>query len=220
MREQETHPTYGLMQISRCTGGNQNFFGTGVKQQHYFELRLHEGAREVTEFGDERFSPKGGRIPFVSVKMTAHQFSELITTMNIGEGVPCTISTREYVSVGQCPSQTSPINSVIDKAHEGVLRTEEQLSGYLDEVMKIVSKDSVNKKDREEIKKLVSIINGRMKSNTDFYSKQIEEVGEKVITNAKTEIEAVITSKVFQFGLEELNRMKLNTEKEQNKLGE
>lgn len=206
MKEQK-HPSYGIIQISRVSGGSQHFFGTPINQTNYFALRIYEGEKTINGSGEEVFD-QSQRIPFTEIKLTAHQFSEMITTMNIGNGVPCTISNREYKKVEGCPPQESPLDAVLDNSLNGIANSKEKMDEWLDEINQIMSKSSITKKDREHIAKLTSIISGRLKSDAEFYKEMIMEVGEKVVHNAKTEIDALITSKVFQFGLDSLNSIK------------
>lgn len=194
--EIDVHPSYGIIQFNRVTGGNSHFFGTAVNQSDYISLKIHLGSREVDMFGMERFRPDD-RIPIIQAKMTNHQFATLITTMNIGEGSPCTLEYVNCEKVPPCPQQESQLDAVIKRAVEGVDETSDFVSGYLSEIRAIASKDKIGKKDAERIKHLITIISGRMEDNTKFYGKQIEEVGEKTVQQAKTEIDALLTHRIM-----------------------
>lgn len=81
------HPSFGMLSFSRAHGGHSNLFGSSIQHRDTIHMVLKEGtvSRDLNE--DWYF----GGPEIVEVEMSQSQFAELITSMNMGSGVPCTI---------------------------------------------------------------------------------------------------------------------------------
>jgi hypothetical protein len=62
-------------------------FGSAIETNTIIGMRLHIGEQDRAYSKNRYF----GRQLLAEVDMTPNQFSELITTMNVGEGIPVTI---------------------------------------------------------------------------------------------------------------------------------
>lgn len=211
MSEDETeehHPSYGLVQISRVSGGGQNFFGTQIKPQHWLELRIQSGQKIITAGGEERFSPTYGRREhFIEVKMSANQFAELITTMNIGEGVPCTLKYIGGEKVEECPEQTQPIDNAVRTTIKKSEEFGKRSSKEIEDVCEILnSGKAINKNERARIIDLLKFERNSIHRDIIFYKNQICEVGDKLKTEFKTEIDAHLTGIATKLGFDEIRK--------------
>ena len=83
----EKHPSFGMVGFSRISCGNQRLFGSSIEHDTMIALRVHTAYR-TESFGYEHVYADED---IVEVMLSPAQFSELLTTMNIGDGVPCTI---------------------------------------------------------------------------------------------------------------------------------
>ena len=88
MRGEETkkHPSYGLIRFSRIQG-HQHFFGSDSRPDSYIELTVSE-CEHNQDLVQSWYFP---RKELVSLRLTNNQFAELITSLNMGSGVPCTL---------------------------------------------------------------------------------------------------------------------------------
>lgn len=205
---EETHESYGLISFSRVSGGGQHFFGTNMTPQHWFELRIHRAKKLVDEFGEEKFWPDHSKANIIELRITAHQFTELITTMNMGNGVPCTLQEVSEKKLDECPQQTVAIDNAINIAIEktsGDDYTKETIKKVRD-ILK--SEKAINKKDREILTSAFVDLESRMQSNAEFYKQQLCEVGDKVKTEIKTEINAQMLAVVHKLGIESIRKAK------------
>lgn len=97
MKEPEksiTHTSFGMMSIARVyAGGGQQFFGTDMQPNSYIQIEVSQNATmEYDEImGCKPWASSKRADEVVKLRMTSTQFAELITTLNIGMGVPCTI---------------------------------------------------------------------------------------------------------------------------------
>src|SRR5690348_7418858 len=86
-RERSSHPSFGQIQFTR-TNGNARFYGSELNQAHYVEMTVHPSEVE-RELSRDWFYTEGA--PLIKVRLSQNQFAELITSLNMGSGVPCTV---------------------------------------------------------------------------------------------------------------------------------
>lgn len=175
-------------------------FGSEIQSDNYIELTLSEGflRRDLTNDwftdGDDKFV----------VKMSPAQFSELITTMNHSPGVPVTI-VREN---GEYVEQFSEIES---KKTFTQNKFRQRMANFISEINKkwksaeeILNKTSIGKKDREELKWFYQRMTQEIKSNIPFFMECFQEAMDKVVVDAKIEIDSAIQHRIMKAGMEAL----------------
>ena len=86
-KNSEKNPAYGMLAFHRVTGGDPNLFGSSVSHNQKIMLTLKEGSIS-RELNTDWYS--GGKTLF-EVEMSYTQFAELISAMNVGDGIPVTI---------------------------------------------------------------------------------------------------------------------------------
>lgn len=90
-RETLTHPAFGLIGFSRVSGGENTLFGSSIKHNDRIIMRLKH-AKQDRHLHDDWYH---GRGLITEVEMSYSQFAECISSLNVGEGVPCTIRYTE-----------------------------------------------------------------------------------------------------------------------------
>jgi hypothetical protein len=83
-----TPPAAALISFSRCSGST-TLFASDFDHQHYVRLRV-KPAREHRSLGRTWYSAVH-TVDYIDVAMSASQFAEAITSLNVGSGVPCTV---------------------------------------------------------------------------------------------------------------------------------
>ena len=89
-REKQTHPSYGMISISRFQGGDNTYFGSSIKHSGGISLTIHR-AEIQRDLNRDWFHPHD-RI--AEIRMSYNQFAEAITNLNTS-GTPVTISYTE-----------------------------------------------------------------------------------------------------------------------------
>ena len=192
------HPSFG--QISFCrTSGNTNFYGSNLQSNHYITMTV-SSSELYKDLTDEKYFE---REQLIRIRMTSLQFSELITNMN-ASGIPCTIERLGNKMVENLPIQESRKEFVQSAFQERMNEVAEKLSLYKDKFSEIANKKGISKKDSEEILKTYQQFMQEIKSNIPFFSTCFQESMDKIIVEAKNEIDSAINSKIYQTGLEEL----------------
>ena len=88
----EKDKSWGMVGFYRTYGGGKELFGSDVTNHNTIRLTIKH-ARKHRELGKDWTM---GDDIICEVELSALQFAELLTNMNVGDGVPCTIKyTRE-----------------------------------------------------------------------------------------------------------------------------
>lgn len=183
------HTSFGMISVSRTQGGCGKFFGTDMQPNSYIQVIVSQNASmEYDEVMGCKPWPSGKRNEeVVKFRMTSTQFAELITTLNLGMGVPCTI---ERVCGNDIPQYEDDLQSSVNYEAE---KLERMLKSYKAEFIKASEKiealmASLPKTKKTEIINIINRLSTHVCANTPFHLRCFEEAVEKTISSAKSEI--------------------------------
>lgn len=190
----ETHPSYGMLGFYRQSGGSRHLFGSSVENHRdTICLRLKRGAvrRDLNQDwyygGEELFE----------VRMSYNQFATLITAMNVGDGVPVTITRLDGERV-EDPPFTDKAEQHLEEFRHHLDKTNEETRNLINMVMaKFHEKKAFTKKEQEEILSTLNHIAMNIGCNADFHLSQFQEQMDKTVTEAKGEVEAFVQNKML-----------------------
>lgn len=195
--ERQDHESYGMLAFHRVScSGAQPLFGSSIKHRDTIMLTLKQGhmRRNMNEdwyFGDKML---------FEVEMSATQFADLITSMNMSDGVPVTI---RYMRDGKFIQCEEP--PFIDRGELHRAEFKEHLDGVYELSKKLIKdveekleKKTLNKADKKEILSMLNRISMNIGCNQDFQIRQFDRQMEKSTTEAKGEIEAFFQNKINQ----------------------
>lgn len=196
--EEFSHPSFGQIRFARING-HANFYGSELEQDHYIEMTLHSSQvrRELSR--DWYHSDK----LLTQIRMTAGQFSEMITSMN-HEGIPCTI---EFLKgkIEKMPSQESRKEFVHRKFEERMKSFADTIRDKQIKAKELVKKKSLSKEDMRQLQNHLDWLTGEIERNIPFFAKCFQETMDEVVYEAKTEVENAIQHKINTFGLSALH---------------
>lgn len=197
------HPAYGIARLSRCSGSPGNMFGSSVKCDNFIELAISPGEEYEHDTYHSYFS--AGQ-PYISVYLSPAQFSELITSMNIGDGVPCTIRKINGNFVEEIPDEIHEheIDRQKRRFRERMEKRERELRDMKSSLDVILSKKTLSKADRDELKWILEREIQEISSNIPFYMDMFDEATENVVTEAKSEIDALVQHNIINAGIKVL----------------
>lgn len=209
----KSHPSYGMISVSRCQGGSPVFFGSHVKNHPgYVSLKISHGERKHDLGQDWFFSGK----QIIGVRMTFAQFSNLITSFNVGSGVPCTVEFIEGSGrIQDPPDNLLEAERVREDFQNKCSKLEKTISKYYTNLDSILNKKSLNKEDRKEIRNMFQKVSQEVKTNLPFILESFQESAEKIITHAKYEVDGFMNMILRNLGVEALKEGKIS-----NLLGE
>lgn len=201
------HPAFGQVSFTRVqTNRKTPFYGSELSVDHYIELRVHtsELLRNLT---DDRYHAKE-RI--LELRLTPNQFSELITSMNIGDGVPCTLEKYNGNRIQDIEFAESRKDFTHRQFQERMKQFANKLSENRNIAKRLIAKKTLSKEDQKALEWQIDWIIQETSSNIPFFAECFQEQMDKVVLEAKSEVEAAILHKITTLGLEALY--------EQNKL--
>lgn len=196
---QERHESYGLIQINRVQGGRQ-LFGSSVKHQHFFVLRVLRGRRVMTTYGEHFWDD--GLLPIVEVALSPAQFVEMITSQNIGSGSPCTLLEVEGVPMDPTPDNAgNEIKLTVEMFEDRLVEMVDELREHDKTLGKILEQKTFNKEDKLKIRGIVTKVRRLMDDSAPFAMKTMGEHTEKLIAKGKMEIDAFIQLAINRAGI-------------------
>lgn len=199
-RKRYKHPSFGMLSLSRIHGKSGYLFGTEIQSDNFIELTLSEGELDRDLSNDWFY----GKKPLFKVKMSANQFSELITTLNIGSGVPVTIEEILGERIEQCTDMESKKTYTHNQFRQRMAELMVDINKRWKQAEKIIDKKTLTKDDQRELKMFYDKLTTEVKSNIPFFAKAFQEVMDKVVLDAKTEIDSALLHSVVAAGIKAL----------------
>jgi hypothetical protein len=207
--EVHEHPSFGMIQVNRFTvggfgrnagTGGVRFFGSSI-ENHLSGIRISiSHAERHHSLSRDWYYNKGDSV--IVVDLSPAQFAELITSLNAGSGVPCTIQRFNGERVPDLPRDIvlekdkvrKDFAKKCEKATQEIRRAKASVEAILE-------KKSITQADRKEIVAAFNKTIQEVSRNMPFVLTQFEEAAEKVVTAAQAEIEATVNNHVTREGL-------------------
>jgi ElaB/YqjD/DUF883 family membrane-anchored ribosome-binding protein len=197
-----THPSFAQLSFNRvsCHGG-EALYGSELQQNTVIEMNLYTSRTRRGLGRDWYYADK----KIVSVTMSQNQFSELITSMNMGDGIPVTLNFTREDGVIESPE----FESMLEEHEREVTEHTETISEDAVELLSIMQEllkgsGTVKKNDREVMLKKAEKVVREIKANLPHVEQCFKENMDKVVTEAKGTIEAFYQHRVIEAGLEAL----------------
>lgn len=200
-REKIQHESFGQISFTRTQGRGQTFYGSELPQDHYvsMEIRQSEVQRDLT---NEWYRTYG--IPLIRIRMSSGQFAELITSMNMGSGIPCTIERLMGKKVEEFPEIESRKELIHRKFEERMKQFADTIRENKIKAKEIVKKKTLSKDDVRELSFQLDFLTQEIEQNIPFFAECFQETMDKVVLEAKKEVENAIQHKINVLGLNEL----------------
>lgn len=201
--EYKSHPTWASLQISRVSG-QATLFGSQVQHQHFIELRVCPMKRKH-DLGQDWYYAEP--MPYIEIQMTAAQFAEAITSLNMGSGVPCTLNSLNGKMLPRPPAEESEPERVRQYVNEKTVESRQEIKAAQARLDEILAKPTIGKADRATIKDLNEKISNLVRRDLPFYMEQFTEATERVTAKAAAEFEAMVASKLTSLGLSSMQSL-------------
>jgi len=198
----ESKPCYGMLSFSRCSSGGIGLHGSTIPHENYITMTVKRGSIK-RDFGETRYY---GEDVILRVDMSQTQFSDAITSMGMGDGVPVTL---DYTEIdGNIPKPPVPNTRALleNDLMEHIREARKKVADTKAKVEEITAKRTLTKKDKEELMNLLSNLEHNVSSDTVFLAEQMQRQMDKTVTEAKGEIEAFTQNRLHSIALEALSR--------------
>ena len=200
IRDEDTkysHPTYGMIKVSRLTGNFSNqLFGTEVDHSSCMEITI--GKCELTQSLGRNWYYMQDKL--TQVRLSATQYAEMISNPNT-EGVPCTIGYTK----GEGRFKYVPHSTQIEYALEQVNGLADNMISKTSKAQKeavdlLSQKGTLKKADKEKLINLIDGMTRELHDGLPFYTSQVKKHGERMVMEAKTDAEAMVTAVQTKLG--------------------
>jgi hypothetical protein len=199
MKKDNKHPSYGMLSISRVSGPKTSLFGSLITHSNTIVLRIST-ASERRNHNNTWYHTDNN---IVEIEMSPTQFSEVITNINT-QGVPVTIRKVQGEVIEPCPYVNmkelfeKEFQSDIRKVLSNTLKLMKQVED------KLLATGTLKKADRVEMAELLYHIEQDIRANMPFVQEQFNKQVDKATLQAKSELEAFFTSKIYSLGSKKL----------------
>ena len=194
------HPSYGLIKFNKVTG-SQSCFMSDVNLGGYISLtvkksQLNRNFSEYWVFPQEEV---------LRLRLSYHQFAELITNLNNGVGIPCTlewIAGEGKVEKYEAPpdERTQFETELKDKLNNALCKLKELNT----QIAELKNKGKANKGELIQLSGLINSVSTELKSNIPFVEQLFQEALDQRVANVKVETSAWIENKLINMCLEQL----------------
>jgi hypothetical protein len=205
-RNIQRHPSFGMIGFSRvsCRPG-QLLFGSSIKPMSFIRMTITQGEKEYRYGNDFYF----GHGVLAEVDLSPAQFAELLTNMNVGTGVPCTINFIDGKPVVKFKEEdeTKETREVLKTIKERGGKITEPLEDLEIAIKNHISSGAIKKKHGEPLLGLLQSMKQEVNSNLPFYLEQLEESAEKVVLAKKAEMDAYYIHAITKLGIDKLQEL-------------
>ena len=201
-----THPSYGMVSISRqtCSGDGLPLFGAKHPSSTVMSLTI-ELAQNNQHLSRNWYY---GKETITEILMTPVQYAELISNPNT-QGVPCTIKyTQSEGNIIYKPHATE-VEYLDVQIKDSLDDLKGNLKANKDRATELLSqKGTLKKADKEELLKLFLNIDTDMQSTIPWYKEQMEKSLEGMVMEANSDIESLVANVQTKLGKKLLDNPK------------
>lgn len=194
-----SHPAYGYIRAGRVSG-NKECFMSAVTTGSYIIIEI--GDAELIIDGEQiKSAPSKG---LIRVRLTNHQFAEMITNMHSASGVPCTLEKfdgKKIADLPAAPDYKSVFEENISAILEDVLATIKTVQEKLSSLM---SKSNISKKDIAYLQGIVNNLETQLATNIPYMEEASAEMLDNKLAELKAEISAWVQHQLVLNGLSSL----------------
>lgn len=194
----ERHPAFGMIGVAHVQGSpGARLFGSAlVSHPGFIQLTISHGERRH-HHGRDWFH---GRDIVAEVWLSHAQFAEMITTPNVGSGVPCTI---KYADKDVVPDFT-PVDTEAEQIRKTVKDEAAKVVSDLKEARARVKSalGGASAKARMAVLDEFDTAISKLEGKLPYYVNALNESMESTTAAAKSEIEAFVSGAVRSAGLE------------------
>lgn len=206
------HDAFGVIQVSRVSGF-QKLFGSELRShQHFIRIRVARAEARFDSRGQMEPWGKWGRYgTLVEFDLSAAQFAEAITTMNVARGVPCTLRSVCGRDIERVPEDIeSNATKILESFQEQMESAPEVGRELAQQIKGLLDKSGLSAKKQAEILPLVHRLAMSHQGDAEFTLERFHEAAEKTLASAKAEADAVLTMITHNLGLQRLAEVQEN----------
>lgn len=201
-REKKTmrHEAFGVIRLHRMQSSGTRLFRSPVRSTAYMEIEICTGEVETDDHGDRVW----GRESLLTVALSAVQFAELLTSANLGDGIPCTITRRAGKLVAAPPEETGVFDVPIECALASYDEGPERIRKAISMIEADLGRGGVKKRTATEVLCELDVAITRITVDRAFWRDQLVERAADLRTRVLGEVAAAAELFVRRIGLDAL----------------
>lgn len=192
----QTHPSYGIITLSRISSNRQKpLYGSPMGHSTTIGISIY-GSYMQRHISTDWYHRTG---KLIEIEMSPSQWAEFISSVNIGDGVPCTIRFDKN-GLHDYPNITPPsdvFESELKQDIENVARTAQLAAERWNELS---AKKTLNKADKDEIRQILESLYRTLSADMPYVQRCFMETMQKTVENAKGEVEAWTSNLITSLG--------------------
>ena len=194
----EGHPAFGLIGASRGQANpGRVLFDSDLRHQNLIRIRVQQAVRKR----DLHHDWIGARDQIVELEMSEAQWASFVSTMNVGDGVPCTIRRIGYGEATPELPFAPRLAETMAETHDAAEDAFRDIRDALAEYEALVERKAPMKEQREALRMLHARV-ANATPNVDFAGRQLVKHAEDVVQRARADIESFVVTKATQLGLD------------------
>jgi gas vesicle protein len=191
--ERHTHPAFAQIGANRVSGG-ATLYGSDFNHQNYISIRIAKSSLRRSLSNDWLVADLN---PYIEVDLSEAQWATFVSSLNVGQGVACTLRYRNGEGVARLPNPESRKDQFTKEARETCAESIDRIN----DLCAMIEATGLSKKAKEELQKQAQRAASSMTSSLPFVMDQFGEHMEQTTEKAKIEINAYATSAVMRAGI-------------------
>jgi hypothetical protein len=194
----ERHPAFGAISVNRATfsGGGIELHGSDFQHRQAITITisqadLHRGLSQDWHHPRERL---------IELILTEHQWASFVSSIAVGEGVPCTIYAKglEYVpGIKRTRTRAGQFNQEMT-GRLALARTK------LTELADLIGVSGLSGKRKHDLLMVLEAADRNIQDNLNFVAESFNEHMEEQVEKAKSEVHSHLQAAVRKLGLQAL----------------
>lgn len=196
---EERHPAFGMIGASRvsCSGHGATLHGSDFGHHHYVIVNIHNSSLR-RDLSHDWIHNDGHE--YVQVSLSEAQWATFVSSMNVGDGVPCTI---ERINGQRVPDILPTVNRREQFSGE-LQQTVVDAIDHLNKASSLVNASQAGVKSKELILGELKLAVQELRANVPFVAKSFDEHMDRTTERAKIEVNAYLQHAIVRAGLNSL----------------
>lgn len=201
MGNREKDKSWGMVGLYHNYGGGRELFGSDVTNYNTIRLTVKHAIKH-RELGRDWTM---GDDMICEVELSALQFAELLTNMNMGDGIPCTIRYTRQDGYVEYKKEKSKIEVIQEGRTAEIDEASSNLQDAIKQLRELITNKKISKSLGEQLLSKLTIAHSNLEGdNYDFYKNQAFNEVAQMVVEAKSQISEHINQKIYSVGFEHL----------------
>ena len=206
MGDKLTHPAFATISAHRISG-QFSLFASNVGHSGAVMIELNEAT--MYEDGHSQ-CVHGACRPIARAYLSEAQWVAFISRMNMGSGTPCTMAYYrggELIDVPELPNPEKPAERLRSQAQDMLNASQKKQTEAADRLAALIGELKVPAKAKAELLNQLGYVVDHGQVNRDYQKKVLDELNEKLITDARIELDAMVTDIVTRLGVSSIKQL-------------